>query len=385
MCGQSRFALLWMAVALVAASGVAAAPVTSAITSSRLGEYSPTFVGPAATGCASGCSLLTGPFFSPSTALLPSSAPAIANPLVESAISTLSPEVMPPPRLPRRSGPGPTPLIVSVPPTVSCQPLGPGCDIISASSGGDTGVKGLNAVDSGEQSTNVFGNDIEPADQGLCAGNGYVVETNNLGEILIFNAALQRKSSVIPLDTIMGLTSRGWSSGGDVSCLYDSSNGGHWFFTEIVSSTNESTGGVFAGCFAGAANTCNEGIAVSVGPDPFGPYNVYFLNAEYNPSEPGYPYLLNDFAKISTTQDAFLLFYDEFPQNGTVPGLGGGFFNGAQQFAFNKNAFERGLPVTLRHGKPNPEFTVAIENMGLLPTPNGTCFSDEIGRASCRE
>jgi hypothetical protein len=266
-----------------------------------------------------------------------------------------------------------------VPPTVSCQPLGAGCDNISFSAGGAVGVKGLNAVDSASLATNlggypITGFDVEPPDQGLCAGNGYVVEANNIGEVLIFNTALQRQSAVIPLDTLMGLTSRGWSSGGDISCVYDHDNGGHWIFTQIVSSSPETGGGTFAGCFAGLANDCYEGIAVTQGSNPFGPYSVYFLNANYNPGEPGYPYLFNDFAKIATTRDAFLLFYDEFPQNGG--GFGGGFFNGAQEFAFSKDALERGLPVTGNHGEPNPVFNVAIENMGLLPTPDGTCFSD---------
>ena len=76
------------------------------------------------------------------------------------------------------------------------------------------------------------------------------------------------------------------------------------------------------------------------GSNPFGPYNVYFLNANYNPKEPGYPNLLNDFAKIGVTRDAFLLFYDEFPLLGG--GLGGGGFNGAQEFAFDKTALEKG-------------------------------------------
>jgi hypothetical protein len=357
------------------AQGDNSAP-TSAITSSSLGTFSPTFVGSAATGCAApGCSLLTGPFFSPSTESH-SGDPAVASPLTQSGISP-RPQAMPshlPPRLrnpamPQVLGPDPTP------PSVSCQPLGPGCDIISPSSGGATGVKGLNAVDSGELSTNVLGVTIEPADQGLCAGNGYVIEDNNLGEILAFDTALNRKSAVISLDTLMGLTSRGWSSGGDISCLYDYNNGGHWFFTQFVSSNSEASGGAFAGCFAGVANACYEGIAVTVGSNPFGPYNVYFLHADYNPSEPGYPYLLNDFAKISTTQDAFLVFYDEFPL--VLPGLGGGFFNGAQEFAFDKNALENGLPVSEPDGTPNHKFNVAIENMGLLPTPNGTCSSDD--------
>jgi hypothetical protein len=374
---------------------VSAGTATAQVTSTSLGQHRPTFVGPAATGCHhEGCSLLTGPF--PVPAVSPSSGsgteatsavavPLAASPLAASAIASSQslPEerTMPYPRRPGINGPDPTP------PIVSCEPLGPGCDTISSSSGGAIGVKGLNTVDS----ANVFASvgspsrNIEPADQGLCAGNGYVVETNNVGEILVFNTALQRQSSVIPLDTLMGLTSRGWSSGGDISCLYDYDNGGHWFFTQFVSSTTEASGGPFSGCFVlgakAVANSCYEGIAVTVGNDPFGPYNMYFVNANYNPREPGYPYLLNDFAKIANTRDAFLLFYDEFTNNNAVPGLGGGGFNGAQEFAFNKNALELGLPVTRPDGSPNPAFTVAIENMGLFPTPDGDCAAS--GGATC--
>jgi hypothetical protein len=248
--------------------------------------------------------------------------------------------------------------------------------------GGAHGVKGLNAVDSAENTTLVPPpgglptKDVEPPDQGLCAGNGYVVETNNIGEILAFNTALQRQSVPINLDTIMGLTSRDWSSGGDPSCVYDSANGGHWFITEIVSASSEANGGPFTGCFVSGpdavANSCYEGIAVSDGPNPLGGYHVYYFNANYNPNEPGYPYLLNDYAKIAVTRDAFLMFYDEFPL-GPKPGLGGGGFNGAQELAFNKTALETGQPVTNKNGKPNRNFSVAIENMGLLATPDGTC------------
>jgi hypothetical protein len=350
---------------LIAIGGPAAAAphgsATSAVTSSSLGSFKPTFVGSAATGCASsGCNLLTGPFRTPSVAHLSSASigsragsPDRARPL---------------PSLPLRpnaarhaNGP-----IVRIP-TVSCQPLRAGCDNISSFAGGSTGVKGLNAVDSASQPTNFIG-DVEPPDQGLCAGNGNVVETNNIGEILIFNKALKRASPVISFDRLMGLTKRHWSNGGDPSCVFDPANGGHWIFTEIVSKSPEKKGGPFVGCFVGKPNTCLEGIAVTKGSSPFGPYNVYFLNANYNPKEPGSPSLLNDFAKIGLTRDAFLLFYDEFPLNGANPGLGGGFFNGAQEFAFSKNALEKGMPAA--------KVTVARENMGLLKTPDGTCFSD---------
>ena len=194
----------------------------------------------------------------------------------------------------------------------------------------------------------------------------------------MFNTALKRQAAPISLDTIMGLGSRAWSSGGDPSCEYDSSNGGHWFFTEIVSASPEASGGAFSGCFSAVANECYQGIAVSQGSSPFGPYNVYFLNANYNPKEPGYPSLLNDFAKIGVTRDAFLLFYDEFPL-GSEPGLGGGDFNGAQEFAFDKTALENGRRVTLANGGPNLNFNVAIENMGLLATPDGNVVRGSAG------
>ena len=183
------------------AEGAAAAPAKNpasapTVTSSTLGEFSPTFVGPAATGCtANGCSLLTGPFFSPSTEPL-SQAPALNDLLNGSGILPPNPRTMPEPKRPRPPI-EPKAAAAVTPPTVSCQPQGPGCDFISSNSGGATGVKGLNAVDSAAQVTNTQGIDIEPPDQGLCAGNGFVVEANNLGEIQVFDTALNRASAVI--------------------------------------------------------------------------------------------------------------------------------------------------------------------------------------------
>jgi hypothetical protein len=372
--------LLSLPVVLLGASGGAAAVTVStaaaqpsAVTTSSLGQYQPTFAGPAATGCHTNCSLLSGPFNTPSTAAAAQGQlPATGQPSRPHAMPLPNPRHAPHLSAAARSRLPKTPFPI---PSVNCVPLGPGCDRISTSPGGATGVKGLNAVDSAKHTANIF-KDVEPPDQGLCAGNGYVVEANNIGEVLVFNTALKRQSAPISLDTVMGLTGRGWSSGGDPSCLYDSANGGHWFFTEIVSASTESSGGAFSGCFAAKANACYEGIAVTDGPNPFGPYHVYFSNADYNPAEPGYPYLLNDFAKISVTRDAFLMFYDEFPLNGSQPGIGGGFFNGAQELAFRKSALEQGLPVNLSNGQPNPAVTVATENMGHINTPDGTCARD---------
>ena len=368
--------LLSLLVALLTAFGGAAttAGAASTVKATSLGQFSPTFAGPAATGCASGCSLLSGPVSASATAAAPAATGAVGT--ASRAHAMASPNAHPL-HLSAAAKRALTQVTSFPVPSVSCVPLGPGCDRISTSAGGATGVKGLNAVDSAEHTANIF-KDVEPPDQGLCAGNGRVVETNNIGEILVFNTALHRASSPISLDTIMGLTGLNWSSGGDPSCLYDSANGGHWFITEIVSASPESTGGAFTGCFSAVANACYEGIAVSDTSDPLGGYHTYFSSADYNPAEPGSPTLLNDFAKISVTRDAFLMFYDEFPLSGAAPGFGGGFFNGAQEFAFNKAALEQGLPVWLSKGKPNPKVTVARENMGLIATPDGTCARDKV-------
>ena len=73
------------------------------------------------------------------------------------------------------------------------------------------------------------------------------------------------------------------------------------------------------------------------------------------------------------TRDAFLLFYDEFPLEGSVPGLGGGSFNGAQEFAFNKTALEKGRCRSRCQRVTEPQVNVASQNMGLMPTPDGNC------------
>ena len=250
------------------------------------------------------------------------------------------------------------PPVAGIPPTVNCvNSGGQGCYPISPGSGNAaSNPHGLSAVNSRPFT-------VEPPDQGLCAGNGYAIESANLGEIRVFDSSLAPVSGVISLDSLMGLTAKGWSSGGDVMCTYDGANGGHWFIIQIVSASTEASGGPFGGCFAGVPDTCYEGIAVSTTSDPLGSYNVYFLNANTVNNDPGSDsnplcysttfcpsgILLNDYAKIATTNDALLMFYDEFP-------LYGG-FNGAQEFAFSKNALETGSSTV----------NVAVENMGSAP------------------
>jgi hypothetical protein len=256
-------------------------------------------------------------------------------------------------------------------PTVSCVPASAACDAIaSAPPTVTTNPFAMNATLNDKLYPTI--GDVEPPDQGMCASNRYVMEAINIGEVQIFSAnTLLPVSGALPLDSLMGLTARGWSSGGDVFCLHDVNNGGHWFVIEFASTTPEKIGGTFAGCFAALRDSCREAIAVSATNNPMGAYYVYFLDPNKVNNDPGKGFLLNDYAKAGTTRDAFMLFYDEFNLNGNLippcPAFGCGGFNGAQELVFDKNALEMGQPVS------SPALTAAYENLGRVATPDGGC------------
>jgi len=263
-------------------------------------------------------------------------------------------------------------LVVSLP-SVSCAPVGPGCDSIGGSAGAITNRHALAATANG----GLFGEDIEPPDQGLCAGNGFVMESINIGEIQVYNSHLQPVTGITGLDNLMGLNGLGYSSGGDVMCEYDADNGGHWFITEIVSTTSSP----FTGCFAGVLDSCREGLAVSTTNNLLGTsWNIYFIDPNtLSPSDPGAGYLLNDYGKMGMTRDALLFFYDEFNLSGslpTCPSFGCDQFNGAQQLAIEKKSLELGFVSS----------NLVHENMGTDPfiqPPDGSCDSGPTAGVTC--
>ncbi len=263
-------------------------------------------------------------------------------------------------------------------PNVSCAPALTGCDTVGVTNGGaDTNPHAMAATLNGQ----LYGQDIEPPDQGLCAGNGYVMEVINIGELQVYTPQLAPESAPVTLDNLMGLPALGWSSGGDIMCLYDPDSGGHWFVTEFVSTNTEASGGPFTGCFAGVMDACREGLAVSSGNNPLtSTWSVYFLDPNtLSPTDPGAGFLLNDFAKMGNTRDALLLFYDEFNLGTSVPACpayGCAGFNGSQELALQKSALEAGdATVNMVH-----------ENMGTDPAiqpPGQSCFTGPTAGVTC--
>jgi hypothetical protein len=267
-------------------------------------------------------------------------------------------------------------------PSVTCP--GTGCDGIGYASPRTTTTNryALSAIQNGK----LYKEDVEPPDQMMCAGNGYVVEGINIGEMQVYNTSLKAVSGVVTLDDLLGLPtmgSSGWSSGGDPTCLYDPNNGGHWFVEEIVSTNSEASGGPFTGCFTGAVlDSCREGLAVSATNDPMGAWNIYFVDPnQMSPGDPGAGYLLNDYSKIGTTRDALMMFYDEFNLNASLvpscPAFDCEFFNGAQELAFQKSALELGAStVNLVHENMGTDPAIQPGTLSGIQTPQDeSCYT----------
>ena len=354
-------------------SAAGAAPSAGVITGSPLG---PGASSPIQTGALTRSSQVSSPFTTAVPVATPAAASSAAHPIPHPAL----------PGQGKNLSAGPV-SGVSVP-IISCQPLGPGCDTISTSNGGATTNRyGLSATANGK----LYGEDVEPPDQGLCAGNGYVMESTNLGEVQVFNPNLAPASPIVSLDSLMGLAPIGWSSGGDIMCQYDPDNGGHWFITEIVSTSSEASGGAFTGCFAGVFDSCREGLAVSSTNNPLTTtWNIYFVDPNLvSPRDPGAGYLLNDFAKQGNTADALLLFYDEFNFNAATipacPAYGCEGFNGAQELAIQKSALESGATkVNFAHVNmgSDPAVQVPGQNCATGPTAGATCWYQDIPASS---
>lgn len=160
---------------------------------------------------------------------------------------------------------------------------------VSGPTAGLTSVGGINAYDQGALHPNYAsgvaqpmpGIDVEPPDQGLCAGNGMIMEVNNM-VAQVFTA-----SSMAPLGGTKGMaleklfgTSEvfgGTGNGtlnvqGDPRCYYTASSN-RWFASQIWLTE------------LGATPTfswAGEFVAVSTSTSPLGTWNVYFIPDQFN-------------------------------------------------------------------------------------------------------
>ena len=218
---------------------------------------------------------------------------------------------------------------------------------------------------------------IEPPDQGLCAGNGYVLETIN-DVLRVFDTSGNPLTGVVDLNTFYGYPAAINRSNGhfgpevtDPSCYFDRDTQ-RWFHVALTLDR--------VGVTSRLAGTNHLDIAVSNTPSPLGSWTIYTLPVQNDgtqgtpnhgcangPCLGDYPHLGADANGIFITTNEFALF---------APG-----FYGSQIYALSKQQLALGAAsingVLFNTGDPSvisfPGFTVwpAIASGGVYDTSHG--------------
>jgi hypothetical protein len=216
---------------------------------------------------------------------------------------------------------------------------------------------------------------VEPPDQGLCAGNGFVMESVN-DVLAIYDNAGNKLVGPVDLNTFYGYPAAINRSTGaigpeitDPSCYYDAATQ-RWF--QVVLTLDR------IGTSSSLAGPNHLDIAVSQTANPTGAWSIYHLPVQNNGTG-GTPdhgcaggFCLGDYPHIGADANAIFLTTNEFAL------FGSGFY-GAQIYAISKRALVAGTvanAVLFNGGDPSipaPAFTVwpAISSGGQYVTTNG--------------
>jgi hypothetical protein len=187
---------------------------------------------------------------------------------------------------------------------------------------------------------------VEPPDQGLCAGNGFVVEAVN-DVVQVYDSgghALLNGGNAVDLNTFYGYPAaidRSTGAAGpditDPSCLYDAAV--NRFFMVVLTLDRVGTTTALAG-------TNHLDIAVSDTGDPTGTWSIYHLPLQNNGTD-GTPdhgcdrgFCLGDYPHIGADANGIYLTTNEFST------LGSGFY-GSQIYAISKAALAAGTASTV--------------------------------------
>jgi len=202
---------------------------------------------------------------------------------------------------------------------------------------------------------------IEPPDQGICAGNGYVMESVN-SVLRIFDAAGNPQTGVVDLNTFYGYPAAINRTTGqfgpeitDPSCIFDKDTQ-RWFHVVLTLDR--------VGTTSALSGKNHLDIAVSTTSNPTGSWNIYRIPVQ-NDGTDGTPNhgcslgpCLGDYPQIGADAYGFYVTTNEFSF------FGPGFF-GSQVYAMSKRALANGAAtfpiVQINIGDPEipfPGFTV---------------------------
>jgi hypothetical protein len=183
---------------------------------------------------------------------------------------------------------------------------------------------------------------VEPPDQGLCAGNGFVFEAVN-DVLRVYRPSGQGASAVTDLNTFYGYpaainrtTGKFGQNVTDPTCLFDNATQ-RWFVTVLTLEANRNTGAL--------TGFNHIDVAVSRTANPLDGFRIYRLpvqddGTQGTPSHRGCP-CIGDYPHIATDKYGFYVTTNEYPFS-DAPGIFGNNFNGAQIYAFDKSALAAG-------------------------------------------
>jgi hypothetical protein len=168
---------------------------------------------------------------------------------------------------------------------------------------GEIGFSGLTNV---LQAETHGGLDLEPPDQGLCAGGGYVMEFINNALAIYNKNGYQLVAPVGSADAFLQPTTAFFS---DPRCYYDAPTK-RWFYQEFT------VGGINS---AGKVIPSTQYEAVSNSPDPAGSYTIW----SWNTTDLGQPHCpcFGDYDNLGADANGIYVATDEFPDSG--PGYNG--------------------------------------------------------------
>lgn len=178
---------------------------------------------------------------------------------------------------------------------------------------------GVSSLDSAQAN---FGAEFEPPDQGLCAGNGFVLEAVN-SAFRIYRPDGTTVSGPFNVNVLYGEGLKQFTS--DPRCHYDAPT--HtWFATILFISTIGNKGSTFT-------NKSHEDLAVNTSGDPTTPWTVYQIDTTDDgsagmPNNPGCP-CFGDQPRLGLDANNIYISADEFSILG--PQL-----NGTQIYAISK-------------------------------------------------
>jgi hypothetical protein len=181
------------------------------------------------------------------------------------------------------------------------------------------GESGFSALGGVQQAQTTGGADLEPPDQGLCAGGGYVMEfINNALAIYNKNGA----QLVAPIGSATAFLQPTTDFFSDPRCYYDAPTK-HWFFQEFIVGTFNSSGQL--------VTPSTEFEAVSNTPDPTTTYTIYSWDTSDSATS-GCP-CFGDYDQLGADDNGIYVATDEF-------GIDSGAYNGAVVYAISKEQLE---------------------------------------------